>query len=62
MEICVFAETLGTDQKAYETIASRIFREKLDQLEIVIRRLENLRLHGKADLINQLPVALRLIS
>lgn len=62
MELCIFAETVKLDQKAYEKLVERIFVETYCQKIPVFRKLENLIIRGKGDLVTQLPFNLRTIT
>src|SRR5437899_11843754 len=62
MEICIFAETVQLDQIAYEKLVERTFVEIFHLEAPIFRRLDNLIIRGKGDLVTQLPFNLRSIT
>jgi SMC interacting uncharacterized protein involved in chromosome segregation len=55
MEVCVFAETIQLDQQSYEKIIERIFFDYFQIGRPKFRRLDNIIVRGKPNLLTQLP-------
>ncbi len=62
MEICIFGETTGVDQISYEKLIERVFLEYFRLNTPIIRKLGNIIIRGKPNLLTQMPYLLGSIT